>query len=78
MKKELRELRKLFPSSPTRVRRDLERALKLLERLPERSFEKAFAQEIISSLWKLLLAIEQGWIEEKEVELKLPRRFRTK
>jgi len=78
MKKELRELRKLFPSSPTRVRRDLERALKLLERLPERSFERAEAREIISSLWKLLLAIEQGWIEEKEVELKLPRRFRTK
>jgi sulfite reductase beta subunit-like hemoprotein len=52
--------------------------LKLLERLPERSFERAEAREIISSLWKLLLAIEQGWIEEKEVELKLPRRFRTK
>jgi|Deesub1362B_J571_1020462.scaffolds.fasta_scaffold15044_2 sulfite reductase beta subunit-like hemoprotein len=78
MKKELRELRKLFPSTPTRVRRDLKRALKLLERLPERSFERAEAREIISSLWKLLLAIEEGWVEEKEIEVKLPRKYRVR
>jgi len=78
MKKELKELRKLFPSSPTRVRRDLKRAFFLLERIPKRSPERAEAEELISSLWKLLLAIEQGWIKEKEVELKPPRRFRKR
>jgi len=78
MKKELRALRKLFPSSPPRVRRDLEFALKLLERIPEGTPERAEAAELISSLWKLLLAIEQGWIKEKEVELKPPRRFRMR
>jgi len=78
MKKEFRELRKLFPSTPTRVKRDLERALKLLEKIPERTPERAEAAELISSLWKLSLALEQGWIEEKEVELKLPRRFRVR
>jgi len=76
--KELRELRKLFPSTPTQVQRDLKRALRLLEKIPEETPERYEAEEIISSLWKLRHAIEQGWIEEKEVELKLPRRFRAR
>jgi len=78
MEKSLEALRKLFPSTPTRVKRDLKQALKLLERIPEGTPERHEAEEIISSLWKLRHAIEQGWIEEKDIELKPPRRFRVK
>jgi len=78
MKKELGELRKLFPSTPKRVKRDLQRALELLEEIPKATPERYEAAEIISSLWKLKLAIEQGWIEEKDIELKPPRRLRVK
>jgi len=78
MKKKLEELKNLFPSTPIRVKRDLKRALKLLEMIPEETPERYEAAEIISSLWKLKLAIEQGWIEEKDIELKPPRRLRVK
>jgi len=78
MKKKLEELKNLFPSTPIRVKHDLKRALKLLETIPEETPERYEAEELISSLWKLKLAIEQGWIEEKEVELKPPRRFRMR
>jgi len=59
------------------AKRDLRKAAKLLERIPEDSDEFFQAQEYLSSLRKLVLAIEEGWIRE-ETELKPKKRFLKK
>jgi len=57
------------------VRRDIKKALKIFNEIPEDTPEKLMADQVFASLWKLYSAVEEGWIEPEVLERKLPRKF---
>jgi len=73
----LSQIRRIaWRTTPVNVKRNLKIVNNLAERIPETAIERRVAMELVSGLVKLHRAIEIGWIEEQEIEEKIPRRWK--